>query len=547
MSDSKKNHNPYLEGFAMLTLCGSSNYVNKQEDLRYLLSPNEETIIGRSPECKIAVDPERYSTVSRYHARICLVTNNSQPTWEIYNLSVTNGTYINGKQIKESHILQPGDKITLSWDGPELLFEYQSLQITVPIQSQTSTIDEQEVSATPALVKENEAAISTPTVGSSAPITPFTSAKEETPTDTGLLVSTVSPESVYPVIVESQLEAEISISVEIDPPAVVILSSVESQLESEANIPPPALPVVAKSDPEKSEQELETEPSVLLINSPVEPISSSAFSNQIFSTLAENGRSLWNVGKDNKIITFSSHSNLVRAVAFSSDGQILASASVDKTVKLWSVNTGEEVSTFAGHKSQVNAVAFSPDGQMLASGSSDKTVKLWNINTSQEICSLLGHALAVNAVAFSPNGQTLVSASSDKTVKLWNISTGEEIRSLSAYKMGVNAVAFSPDGQTLVSGSSDKTVKLWNINTGEEISSLPAQRSSVTTLLISPDGQSLAICTDDKMIKLWNLTTGEEIYTLCGYSWQIGAIAISPDGQTLASGSQDKTIKFWRL
>jgi WD40 repeat protein len=69
----------------------------------------------------------------------------------------------------------------------------------------------------------------------------------------------------------------------------------------------------------------------------------------------------------------------------------------------------------------VTAVAFSPDGQILATGSDDKTIKLWDLQTGVEIATLSGHDSYVQSVAFSPDGKTLVSGGYDKTVKVWQV------------------------------------------------------------------------------------------------------------------------------
>ncbi|MEH2246300.1 WD40 repeat domain-containing protein, partial [Nostoc sp.] len=102
------------------------------------------------------------------------------------------------------------------------------------------------------------------------------------------------------------------------------------------------------------------------------------------------------------------------------DGQTIASASRDKTVKLWNRN-GQLLQTLQGHNGSVWGVVFSPDSRTIASASNDKTVKLWNRN-GQLLQTLQGHSDSVLGVAFSPDGKTIASASDDQTVKLWNLN-----------------------------------------------------------------------------------------------------------------------------
>ncbi|MEH1908618.1 serine/threonine-protein kinase [Nostoc sp.] len=185
---------------------------------------------------------------------------------------------------------------------------------------------------------------------------------------------------------------------------------------------------------------------------------------------------LWDINTGTEICSMTGHQLQVNSVAFSPQRQLLASASYDRTIRLWQISALESsqrelqnrpcyslLSTLSGHAWAVLTVAFSPDGQILATGSDDNTIKLWEVNTGQLICTLVGHSWSVVAVAFSADGETLLSASCDKTVKLWRVSTAEEIVTLSGHVDSVSAVAMSKVTQLIASGSRDKTIKLWQL------------------------------------------------------------------------------------
>ena len=250
----------------------------------------------------------------------------------------------------------------------------------------------------------------------------------------------------------------------------------------------------------------------------------------------------------------------VLSVAISPDSTLIA-AGVQQTtgggqftsaVHIWRISDGELVQTFTGYavggvtNTGVTSVAFSPEGQYLASGSKDRSVKVWRMSNGTLVSSRSDHAQQVNAVAFSSNGQWLTSASNDRTAKLYRTSDWGLERTLTGHGDYVFSLAFSPDSATLATGSWDQTARIWNVTDGSLLFSLP-HGSGILAVAFAPNGKNLASGAYDHSIKLWDPKRGVLVDTLLGHNASVLTLAFAPDSRMLASGSwyPEFAIKLW--
>jgi WD40 repeat protein len=328
----------------------------------------------------------------------------------------------------------------------------------------------------------------------------------------------------------------------------------------------------------------------------------------------------WSVVDGSVIRSFGGNPKGITSLSFSPNGKLLASGGVDGTVKLWDVDRGQELFTVnshprfeAGttdeitvgraHNGFVTGLAFSPDGQTIATAGQDRTIKLWdssdgsanrilNVSEGSSVYGLVfspdglsiagasgesnfgeqGHSIGiwdvtsgqkaitiperffVNSIAFSPDGRTIASGSGQfglvtyscdcSTLRLWNAKTGLEIKRFAGSNSPVVSIAFSPDGVTLASGNFYKEVTLWNVASGRPVDKLASRADAVKATLFGPDG-NLLVSQSGRRVTIWDGSRGDGAIAI-GESIDFTAVALSPNGKTLATNAwTDGTIKLW--
>jgi WD40 repeat protein/serine/threonine protein kinase len=289
----------------------------------------------------------------------------------------------------------------------------------------------------------------------------------------------------------------------------------------------------------------------------------------------------------------------VTSLAFSTDGERIASADLAGTLKVWNSRTGKVIlhiemahGVSESKPGFISSVAFQPDGEHLASTGEDRLVKVWDLTTKLPVFSrpcdalhTLGNAytvafnpvvpnqLAVGSegaatiwdwktdqvvctypaqgtqrisVAFSPDGRQLASGNWAGSVKLWNAEHGHELlRSFPETRQPVAALSFSPDASRLATASFGRRVDVWNTKTGDLVQQFLHRGHLVLGVAFSPDGRLIVSTGEDKAVHVWEAKGGREVLALRGHTAACGCVAFSPDGLRLASASLDGTIHVW--
>jgi WD40 repeat protein len=281
---------------------------------------------------------------------------------------------------------------------------------------------------------------------------------------------------------------------------------------------------------------------------------------------------------------FSGHTDWVKSVACSPDGNRLISGGLDQTVQMWDVMSGEEMGSIQAHSGGVLAVCFSPDGRTVLSAGADHLLRLWETRTTPTrsvsegtprevpsqhkpqaparghphsgwacegapncVRSFAGHGDNVNAATFTPTGEHILSASHDGTVRLWDVATGRELHSFVGHTGPVWSVAVSPDGQFALSGGQDRTLRLWDLKTGRALPGMPDQVMPVNSVAFSPDGR-LALCAGmDGMVRVWDLSTRSQVQVFKGHTRKVTCAGFALDGKFALSGSRDCTLRLWEV
>ena len=249
--------------------------------------------------------------------------------------------------------------------------------------------------------------------------------------------------------------------------------------------------------------------------------------------------------RDGRLLARNFLTDLETIWAFNANASLLASASDDLVI--WDV-AGTRVKHRVPADSWVLAIAFSSDGKLIASGSEDGYVRVYDVATGKRVAEWEAHDQAISALAFRERFGQLASAGEDKLIHVWDVATKKRLYSKIGHSDRIPSLTWEPNGELLISAGWDTTARVWDLAKPDPLMLLNSHSDQVHTLAYSRDGRSLAVADSDFTIHVWSdARRGKVQFVLQGHTEEIRSMAFSRDGSRLASAGADCVVHLWNM
>jgi WD40 repeat protein len=293
---------------------------------------------------------------------------------------------------------------------------------------------------------------------------------------------------------------------------------------------------------------------------------------------------------------FHGHAVRVWSLAFSPDGNQLATASADRTVKLWRLDEGNPYIATAStsgsrcldvtpdgkravvahgdghivvydlpshgvawsskrdlpvaeqHHSRCWAVAIAPDGRQIAVGYLNEShFKIYEVQPGGHAFKLLGPGAIVGDLSYSPDGKTLSVGTDDGAIADYSTETRAEIRRFRSGIGELDSLTYVPGSGILVTSNVPGVVKFWDESRKLTRTINDPKGMRIWSVAFSADGRQMATCGQNRAVILWDVASGQQTATLTGHTSDVNRASFAPDGRTLATVSDDGTVRLWNL
>jgi WD40 repeat protein len=283
-----------------------------------------------------------------------------------------------------------------------------------------------------------------------------------------------------------------------------------------------------------------------------------------FSYNSYNAIYFYNPNSADRVAEIGRHPDMVTALAFNANDQVLASGSLDGTI--WLTGLSEDPVLYpslpdltsayppnnlklVGHNDRITSLEFGKDGRTLISTGTSGTKILWALDTKGSIEQSFANN-SFSSAQLSPDGRLLLYRDFQNSFQLWDMITHQVVETIPLNhpnEIHQLPMAFTPDGNFLSYNQQTGTFTVWSLAARKEIGQPLDQHAMATTVAYSPDGTTLAVGDLNGMIELWNAKTHKQTGQLTGHTDTILRTIFSPDGKLLLSSGADQKIIVWDL
>uniref|UniRef100_A0A8C9VJ03 PWP2 small subunit processome component n=1 Tax=Scleropages formosus TaxID=113540 RepID=A0A8C9VJ03_SCLFO len=278
---------------------------------------------------------------------------------------------------------------------------------------------------------------------------------------------------------------------------------------------------------------------------------------------------VWEWQSESYVFKQQGHFNNMAALAYSPDGQYVATGGDDGKVKVWNTNSSLCFVTFSEHSSSVTSVAFTSRGFVIVSASLDGTVRAFDLHRYRNFRTFTSPRPAqFSCLAVDGSGELVCAGAQDSfEIFIWSMQTGRLLEVLAGHEGPVSGLSFNPVRSILASSSWDRTVKLWDMADSWQTKETLRLTSDGLAVTHRPDGQELAVATLDGEISFWNPMTAMQTGSILGrHDLQMGrketdkitakqaakgksftTLCYSADGQSILAGGQSKFVCIYNI
>lgn len=256
---------------------------------------------------------------------------------------------------------------------------------------------------------------------------------------------------------------------------------------------------------------------------------------------------LWEMPEFSPIHTLSISNEKITSVAVNPSGEWLAFGAANLgQLLVWEWQSESYVLKQQGHYFDMNTIAFSPDGQNIATGGEDGKVKLWNASSGFCFVTFPEHSASISTVEFAKQGQVLFSASLDGTVRAYDLIRYRNFRTFtSPSPVQFSSLAVDPTGDVVCAGSQDNfEIYMWSVQTGKLLDVLSGHTAPVSGLAFHPTGNQLASSSWDRSVRLWSVFGRSRASEPITVSSEATALAFRPDGKEICASTLDGQLNF---